>query len=131
MTGILTKDPFGRRARGRATPPGTGFRRAEPEIATDWQDFDFARVLVSGDIDAAHTCEVRDYVLSKVLVCHRLVLDLTRVRFFSCEGYRMLGTLKQRCTLADVEFKVLYGPHVTTTIGVCEQADQHARTAVN
>lgn len=131
MTGILTKDPFGRRARRRAAPPTALYRRADPEIATDWPDFDVARVLVSGDIDAARTSEIRDYVLSKVLVCQRLVLDLTRVSFFSCDGYRMVKTLEHRCALADVELRVLHGPQVATAMAVYQQADQRASTALN
>ncbi|CAJ1587240.1 STAS domain-containing protein [[Mycobacterium] wendilense] len=100
-------------------------------MATDWPEFDVARVLVSGDIDAAGTCDVRDYVLNKVLVCHRLVLDLTRVRFFSCDGYWMLKTLEHRCALAGIELKVLPGPYVTPVMAMCENAVKDASALAN
>jgi len=126
MTRILTAATLGRRSLRRAGPPSVSYRRANAEIATDWNDLDTARVLVSGDIDAGRTDEVSSYALNKVLLCRRLVLDLTRVRFFSCDGYAMIKTLEQRSALAAVEFQVLYGPCAARVVQVCEQADQHA-----
>ncbi|BBZ01809.1 hypothetical protein MCHIJ_12460 [Mycolicibacterium chitae] len=131
MTRILTVEALGRRSRRRAGPSPVSFRRATDEIATDWTDLDTARVLVSGDIDAGRTDEISSYVLNKVLLCHRLVLDLTRVRFFSCDGYAMIKTLEQRCALAAVELKVLYGPHAARAVRICEQADRHASVATS
>lgn len=129
MTGILTTQTLVRRSRRRAGPSLASFRRANAEIATDWTDLDTARVLVSGDIDAGRTHEISFYVLNKVLLCRHLVLDLTRVRFFSCDGYAMLKTLEHRCALAQVELKVIYGPHAARVVRICERADQHASLA--
>ncbi|MGK2853536.1 MAG: STAS domain-containing protein [Microbacteriaceae bacterium] len=96
------------------------------ETSTEWHDIDLAVVAVSGEIDAANTRELLDYTLGKVLLCRRLVLDLSRVGFFSSDGYWMLKTLESRCTLADVELTVVLGARVGRALHICGQADQHA-----
>ncbi|CAN5840543.1 hypothetical protein BH10ACT9_BH10ACT9_55520 [soil metagenome] len=91
---------------------------------TDWLDYDVALTRVSGEIDATNSAELFEYVVSKVLLCRRLVFDLTRVKFLSCEGYSMLKTLERRCLMADVELEVLQCACVARTLHVCELADR-------
>lgn len=96
------------------------------EIATEWRDFDLAVVSMAGDIDATNTPTLLDYTLGKVLLCRRMILDLSGVGFFASDGYWMLQTLRSRCALADVELSVVPGSYVARVLRICEQADQHA-----
>ncbi|MCV7432962.1 STAS domain-containing protein [Mycolicibacterium bacteremicum] len=99
--------------------------RQHLQMATQWQDLDLAIVTVSGDLDATTTDVLLDYALSKVVLCHRMVLDLTDVDFFACEGYSMLKTLECRCIMAEVALTVLTGPAVRRVLKVCEYAARH------
>ncbi|MDZ7883519.1 MAG: STAS domain-containing protein [Mycobacterium sp.] len=106
---------------GAQTRPGS----AGLEFATEWRDIDLAVITVTGDIDAANSHRLLDYTLSKVLLCRRMILDLSQVGFFSSDGYWMLKTLESRCVLADIEFNLVPGAHVGRTLQICRQADQH------
>lgn len=92
-------------------------------MATEWRDIDLAVITVTGEIDAANASEVLDYTLSKVLLCRRMVLDLTGVGFFASDGYWMLKTLQCRCVLADITFTMLSGARVSRTLRICEHAE--------
>ena len=95
------------------------------EFATEWRDIDLAVITVVGDIDAANTYRLLDYTLSKVLLCRRMILDLSRVDFFASDGYWTLKTLESRCTMADIEFTVVPGARVGRVLRICRAADQH------
>lgn len=115
------------------TRQDSAFRRAslgfkQLETSCEWIDFDVALLAVAGEIDSLSSDELLDYVLSKVLLCRVLVLDLTGVQFFSCDGYRMLKTLERRCLSADVELRVQPSPCVTQLLRICERADDQAVT---
>ena len=112
MTGILINDTQAR--------PGS----AGVEFATEWRDIDLAVITVLGDIDAANTHRFLDYTLGKVLLCRRMILDLSHVGFFATDGYWMLKTLESRCEMADIEFNVVPGARVERTLQICRQADQ-------
>jgi anti-anti-sigma factor len=96
------------------------------ELATDWRDFDLAVISIAGEIDATNTRNLLDYTLGKVLLCRRLILDLSAVAFFASDGYWTLQTLRSRCALADVELSVVPGSYVARVLRICEQADQDA-----
>lgn len=112
MTGMLTNDTPAR--------PGS----AGLEFATEWRDIDLAVITVVGDIDAANTHRLLDYTLGKVLLCRRMILDLTRVGFFATDGYWMLKTLESRCETADIDLNVAPGVRVGRTLQICRQAEQ-------
>lgn len=95
------------------------------EFATEWRDIDLAVITVTGDVDAANSHRLLDYTLSKVLLCRRMILDLSQVGFFASDGYRMLKVLESRCVLADIEFHLVPGAHVGRTLQICRRADQH------
>lgn len=105
----------------RARPGSAGLG-----LATEWRDIDLAVITVIGDVDAANTHHLLDYTLGKVLLCRRLILDLSRVGFFASAGYRMLTTLESRCAMADIEFAVTPGALVGRALHICRQADQQA-----
>ena len=105
---------------------GTHSRPAPLEMATEWRDIDLAVITVSGDIDASNTRVLLDYTLGKLLLCRRMILDLTAVGFLATDGYWSLKTLESRCVLADTEFTLLPGTRAGRTLQVCERADQHA-----
>lgn len=113
MTEMLTN--------GAQARPGS----AGLEFTTEWRDIDLAVITVVGDIDAANTRQLLDYTLSKVLLCRRMILDLSHVSFFASDGYWMLKTLDSRCVLADVEFNLVPGARVGRMLQICRQADQH------
>jgi len=98
---------------------------ARLEFATEWRDIDLAVITVTGDVDAANSHRLLDYALSKVLLCRRMILDLSQVGFFASDGYRILKVLESRCVLADIEFHLVPGAHVGRTLQICRQADQH------
>lgn len=95
------------------------------EFATEWRDIDLAVITVTGDVDAANTHRLLDYTLGKVLLCRRMILDLSHLRFFASDGYWMLKTLESRCVLADIEFTLVTGHLVGRVLQICQQADQH------
>lgn len=105
---------------------GTRARRGSAglELATEWRDIDLAVITVIGDVDAANTGQLLDYTLNKVLLCRRMILDLSRVGFFASAGYAMLKTLESRCAMADIEFTVMAGTPVDRTLHICRRADQ-------
>ncbi|WP_395309125.1 STAS domain-containing protein [Mycobacterium sp. AMU20-3851] len=105
---------------------GTHSRPTPLEMATEWRDIDLAVITVAGDIDAANTRVLLDYTLGKLLLCRRMILDLTAVSFFATDGYWALKTLESRCVLADTEFTLLPGTQAGRALQVCERADQHA-----
>jgi anti-anti-sigma regulatory factor len=113
MTEMLTN--------GTPTRPGS----AALEFSTEWRDIDLAVITVVGDIDAANTSRLLDYTLNKVLLCRRMILDLSHVGFFASDGYWMLKTLESRCVLADIEFNLVTGGRVGRVLQICRQADQH------
>ncbi|WP_199256727.1 STAS domain-containing protein [Mycolicibacterium mengxianglii] len=90
------------------------------QIATEWPSFDTAKVVISGEVDASNCDEVLDYALRELLMCRRLVLDLTSVRFFACNASAVLRILKQRCGIASVELQVLESSCVTRALRVGE-----------
>src|SRR6478609_1079113 len=106
---------------GAQTRPGS----AALEFATEWRDIDLAVITVIGDVDAANTRRLLDYTLSKVLLCRRMILDLSHVGFFASDGYWMLKTLESRCAMADIEFNLIPGAHVGRVLQICRRADQH------
>ena len=103
------------------THPGSG----PLHFATEWRDIDLAVITVAGEIDSANTRRLLDYTLGKVLLCRRMILDLSQVAFFASDGYWMLKTLESRCALADIEFTVVPGVRVERVLQICRQADQH------
>lgn len=113
MTEMLTN--------GAQARPGS----AGLELTTEWRDIDLAVITVVGDIDAANTHSLLDYTLNKVLLCRRMILDLSAVGFFASDGYWMLKTLESRCALADIEFNLVLGALVGRALQICRQADQH------
>ncbi|MEH3137515.1 MAG: STAS domain-containing protein [Mycolicibacterium neoaurum] len=107
------------------TPVPVGTARRALQMTTHWQDFDLAVVTVTGELDATNTDILLDYALSKVVLCQRMVLDLTDIDFFGCAGYTMLKTLEYRCILADVVLTLLTGAPVRRVLKVCEYAARH------
>lgn len=99
--------------------------RANLEYSTEWRDIDLAVITVLGGVDASNTSELLDYTLNKVLLCRRMILDLTGVGFFATDGYWMLQTLESRCGLADIEFNIVPGARVARTLHICRDADRH------
>lgn len=94
------------------------------ELRTEWRDIDLAVITASGEIDAANTHTLLDYTLGKVLLCRRMILDLTDVSHFGSDGYWMLKTLESRCELADIEFNLVPGARVGRTLQICRLADR-------
>ncbi len=105
---------------------GTHSRPARLEMATEWRDIDLAVITVAGDIDATNTRRLLDYTLGKLLLCRRMILDLSGVGFFATDGYWTLKTLESRCVLADTEFTLLTGVGAGRTLEICERADRLA-----
>ena len=105
---------------------GTHSRPARLEMVTVWRDIDLAVITVTGDIDATNTRTLLDYTLGKLLLCRRMILDLSGVEFFAADGYWTLKTLESRCVLADTEFTLTPGARVGRTLEVCERADRLA-----
>lgn len=97
-------------------------------MCTQWPHFDIAAVLITGEIDAANTREVLEYVLSKALLCSRLILDLRQIDFFACDGYLMLKTLEKRCAVADVELEVLHSRYGARMHAIFACADRRSQS---
>ncbi len=93
-------------------------------MTTEWRDIDLAVITVTGEVDAVDSRTLLDYTLSKLVLCRRMVLDLTGVGFFGSDAYWMLKTLESRCVLADVEYTLLPGTRVGRTLQVCEAAER-------
>lgn len=108
---------------------GTSSRPCSAALGTvtEWRDIDLAVITVTGEVDAANTRRLLDYILGKVLLCRRMVLDLTGVGFFGSDGYWMLKTVESRCALADIELTVLPGARVGRALQICGYADRTAR----
>lgn len=113
MTEMLTN--------GAQARPGS----AGLDFATEWRDIDLAVITVVGDVDAANTHRLLDYTLSKVLLCRRMILDLSQVGFFASDGYWMLKTIESRCALADIAFTLVPGALVGRVLQICRTADHH------
>jgi anti-anti-sigma regulatory factor len=126
MTDILPSTVRARRIQRKVALPTGSRAQTELRMQTEWLDFDVALASVFGDIDSTNVGEVLDFALGKALLSRRLVLDLSRVQFCSCEGYSMLKTLERRCGLADVELKVIPSASVARMKRICEFADQRA-----
>lgn len=88
-------------------------------FTTRWVEPTHALVGVCGDIDAANADTFLDGVLTKLVLCRRLSLDLDQVEFFSSAGYSALRTLAQRCATAEVEMTVTPSPSVQRVIDIC------------
>jgi anti-anti-sigma factor len=126
MTNIHMESIQPIRARRRPTAGRSSAARPGLEMSTQWPAFDVALVSVEGEIDAASGADLLDYALSKALLCRLLILNLERVRFLSCSGYRTIRTLERRCAMADVELSVLYGSSATRVLQICDTAHQRA-----
>jgi anti-anti-sigma factor len=74
---------------------------------------------VQGEVDAANSAELVDYLQRCSDYCQWLVLDLNEVKFIGISGLSALLEVDARCDKAEVCFAVVPGPAVSRLLGVC------------
>jgi anti-anti-sigma factor len=101
-------------------PPTTATRRDRLTLATEWLSSTVVRIRASGDIDAANSAEVLDYVLRSGANCRSLILDLKDVTFFATAGFSILQTIDVFISRASVSWMVVAGASVSRVLSICD-----------
>ena len=100
--------------------PTTATRRDRLTLSTDWLSSTVVRISASGDIDAANTAEVLDYVLHRGANCRSLILDFKDVTFFAAAGFSILQTIDAFSSSASVSWMVVPGASVSRVLSICD-----------
>lgn len=77
-------------------------------------------VAASGEVDAANCPEVSVFVESHLTGYTQLVLDLSRLTFFSAAGFSALHNLNARCSRRGIDWVLVPGPEVERMLKVCD-----------
>jgi anti-anti-sigma factor len=83
-----------------------------------------------GEIDATNAQELLRYVQESLKKHHQLVLDLSRVTFFSISAFPTLSAIDTRLTHGDMDWVMVPSPEVSRVIRVCDR-DGTLPTAAN
>ena len=100
--------------------PTTATRRNRLALATEWPSSTVVRIRASGDIDAANSAEVLDFVLRSGANCRSLILDLKDVTFFATAGFSILQTIDAFSSRASVSWMVVPGALVSRVLSICD-----------
>ncbi len=77
-------------------------------------------ITVCGDVDAANAEDLADGIERHLGRHSQLVLDLSRVGFFSAAGFQVLGHLQTRCQRSGVDWVLVPGPEVARLLRICD-----------
>lgn len=108
------------------TPPATPeslIERAHAHaahFATRWSQPNIAVITAHGEIDAANSQDLVDYALQHGDRIHRLVLDMTGVKFFDTSGFSALHTLNVHCAAASITWAAVPSSAVTRLLWICD-----------
>jgi anti-anti-sigma factor len=78
-------------------------------------------VAAVGEIDAINASELLAYVQNSLQKHHQLVLDLSRVTFFSISAFAILSAIDTRCTRGDMDWVLVPAPEVSRALRVCDR----------
>jgi anti-anti-sigma factor len=87
-------------------------------------------VAAVGEIDAINASELLRYVQDSTKKHCQLVLDLSRVTFFSISAFTTLTSIDARCTRGDMDWVLVPAPEVARALRVCDR-DGVIPTAAN
>lgn len=101
--------------------PRPGNRRAERGQFRA-RELSRTTVLVAavGEVDAANSADLFDFIEDRVAGYEQLVLDLSQLDFFGTDGFSALHTVNVRCARRGVEWVLVPGPAVARVLRVCD-----------
>ncbi|TGD90034.1 anti-sigma factor antagonist [Mycolicibacterium sp. CH28] len=73
-----------------------------------------------GEIDASNSADLLAYIEKQVSGYQQLVLDLSRLAFFSADGFSVLHAVHARCTRSTIDWVLVPGPEVARILRVCD-----------
>jgi anti-anti-sigma factor len=79
-----------------------------------------AVIAAYGELDASNATQLADYVQRCAAHADRLILDLSRLKFFGTAGFSALHTINVRCAGADVRWAVVPGRAVVRLLRICD-----------
>lgn len=82
------------------------------------------RVTVRGEIDAANSRVLSDYVERQIAGWPRLVLDLSGVEFFGTAGFATLHHVNVICAQYRSSWVLVVGPQLRRFLKICDPDDQ-------
>ena len=94
---------------------------------TTWPEPETAAVAGHGELDAANGNEFVNYALRNADKTRFLVIDLSKLSFFSTAGFSALHTLNVQCVRADIRWVLVPSKAVKRVLRLC---DPHATLPV-
>jgi anti-anti-sigma factor len=78
------------------------------------------RVTVSGEVDAANSRALSDYVERHIAGCPQLVLDLSGVEFFGTAGFASLHHVNLICAQYRASWVLVVAPELRRFLKICD-----------
>ena len=103
--------------------PESLIERAESPMAhfsTRWLPPHTAVITARGEIDAANAQAFVDYALQHGDRIHRLVLDMSGIKFFGTSGFSALHALNVRCAGESITWASVPSAAVTRLLRICD-----------
>ena len=100
-------------------------RSARTHIAPDpvrARELSATTVLVAavGEVDAASAAHLSESIERNLTGYQQLVLDLSRLAFFSAAGYSVLSRVHSGCARAGIGWVLVPGPEVARLLRICD-----------
>jgi anti-anti-sigma factor len=73
-----------------------------------------------GEIDASNSADLLAYIEKQVSGYQQLVLDLSRLAFFSADAFSVLHAVQARCSRRTIDWVLVPGPEVARILRVCD-----------
>lgn len=77
-------------------------------------------VTVDGELDAANANELVDFALRGIEHADRVIIDLSRLRFFATAGCAALLDFQGRCADEKIRWAVVSSPAVDRALRICD-----------
>jgi anti-anti-sigma factor len=81
---------------------------------------DTVLVAVSGEVDAANSRALSDYVERQIAGCPRLVLDLSGIDFFGTAGFATLHHINVICAQYRASWMLVVAPDLRRFLKICD-----------
>jgi anti-anti-sigma factor len=90
------------------------------QFDTSWPEPETAVVAGHGELDAANGNDFVNYALRSADTARFLVIDLSRLSFFSTAGFSALHTLNVQCVRADIRWVLVPSKAVKRVLRLCD-----------
>jgi anti-anti-sigma factor len=77
-------------------------------------------VTAVGEVDATNGRDLGRYVERHTATASQLIVDLTGVTFFGCQGFSALHYMSVSCSRIDVDWVIVPGPEVRRVLRICD-----------